>query len=113
MVTVATIICEALMATKSVTLRTVEALKPGETIWDGGREAVKGFGARRQVAGAVYVLKYRFRGSQRFYTIGRHGAPWTPETARSEQSGSSVSFITLPPRATLRARRRLPRRSRL
>lgn len=72
------------MATKSITIRTVEALKAGEQVWDSGRESVKGFGVRRQVAGAVYVLKYRFKGVQRFFTIGRHGAPWTPETARTE-----------------------------
>lgn len=30
------------------------------------------------------MLKYRFQGRQRFYTIGKHGAPWTPDTARTE-----------------------------
>jgi hypothetical protein len=31
------------------------------------------------------VLIYRTsEGRQRWYTIGRHGSPWTPETARSE-----------------------------
>ncbi len=45
-----------------------------------------GFGARRQRSNAVaYVLLYRTtEGRQRWYTIGRHGSPWTPETARSE-----------------------------
>ena len=45
-----------------------------------------GFGARRQKSDAVaYVLFYRTReGRQRWFTIGRHGAPWTPETAREE-----------------------------
>jgi hypothetical protein len=28
------------------------------------------------------VLKYRAGGRQRWYTIGRHGSPWTPEKAR-------------------------------
>ena len=33
----------------------------------------------------TYVLKYRTRGGrQRFHAIGRHGSPWTPETAREE-----------------------------
>jgi integrase len=64
-------------------LRQVRALKPGETIWD---ETVSGFGARRQKSEAVsYVLYYRTgEGRQRWFTIGRHGAPWTPETARDE-----------------------------
>jgi integrase len=30
------------------------------------------------------VLKYRRGASQRWLTIGRHGAPWTPESARVE-----------------------------
>jgi integrase len=30
------------------------------------------------------VLKYRAGGRQRWATIGTHGSPWTPETARRE-----------------------------
>jgi len=61
----------------------VRALGPYQDIWDG---AVPGFGARRQKGEAVsYVLMYRTRdGRQRRFTIGRHGAPWTPDTAREE-----------------------------
>ena len=68
---------------KRIGLRQVRALKPGETIWD---ESLPGFGARRQKSEAVsYVLFYRNEtGRQRWHTIGRHGAPWTPETARAE-----------------------------
>ena len=64
-------------------LRQVRALKPGETVWDA---SLSGFGARRQKSDAVsYVLYYRTNeGRQRWYTIGRHGAPWTPDTAREE-----------------------------
>jgi integrase len=64
-------------------LRHVRALQPGETIWD---ESLPGFGARRQRSDAVaYVLFYRTAdGRQRWFTIGRHGAPWTPDTARAE-----------------------------
>ncbi|WP_166145422.1 site-specific integrase [Methylosinus sp. RM1] len=66
----------------AITLRTVAALGPKAVVWD---DAVKGFGARRQTSDAVtYVLKYRASGRQRFYTIGRHGSPWTPDTARRE-----------------------------
>src|SRR5262245_53852084 len=43
-----------------------------------------GFGARRQRRDVFYLLRYRFDGRQRFLTIGRHGSPWTPETARTE-----------------------------
>jgi integrase len=64
-------------------LRQVRALKPGHTIWDA---SLSGFGARRQKSNAVsYVLFYRTKeGRQRWFTIGKHGAPWTPETAREE-----------------------------
>jgi integrase len=68
---------------RKIGLREVRALEPGQEIWDA---AVTGFGARRQRGAAVaYVLMYRTRaGRLRRYTIGRHGAPWTPETAREE-----------------------------
>ena len=73
------------MALRGIAVRTVQALKPGETIWDAGhREAVKGFGARRQRGDPVYIIKYRVFGRQRFVTIGRHGSPWTPDKARKE-----------------------------
>jgi integrase len=71
------------MTERKIGLREVRALKPGQTVWD---TAVAGFGARRQQSPAVsYMLIYRTReGRQRWHTIGRHGAPWTPETARAE-----------------------------
>ena len=64
-------------------LRQVRALQPGRTVWD---TSVAGFGARRQQSEAVsYILFYRTQdGRQRWFTIGRHGAPWTPDTARVE-----------------------------
>src|SRR5271169_3020671 len=71
------------MSGKRIGLKEVRALGQGETIWD---SAVPSFGARRQKGAAVaYVLKYRTaEGRQRWYTIGRHGAPWTPDMAREE-----------------------------
>lgn len=69
-----------------LTLKTIAALPPGQTTWDAGKGAVAGFGARRQKGAAVsYVVKYRTAdGRQRWATIGRHGAPWTPDLARAE-----------------------------
>jgi len=74
-----------------ITKREVDALraKPdgAETVlWDG---EVMGFGVRVQRGGAKsYILHYRAgrgRGAPlRKLTIGRHGSPWTAETARSE-----------------------------
>jgi integrase len=71
------------MGERKIGLREVRALKPRQTIWD---TAVVGFGARRQKSQVVsYVLFYRTKeGRQRWHTIGRHGSPWTPETARAE-----------------------------
>src|SRR6185312_10395926 len=63
-------------------IRNVTALQPGEVLWD---SMVTGFGARRQQSPAItYFLFYRTAGRQRWLTIGRHGAPWTPDTARME-----------------------------
>ena len=64
-------------------LRDVRALGPGDVIWDAG---VPGFGARRQKGAAIaYIVKYRTaEGRQRWHTIGRHGAPWTPDAARAK-----------------------------
>ncbi|MCZ8124472.1 MAG: tyrosine-type recombinase/integrase [Magnetospirillum sp.] len=77
-----------------ITKRTVDSLAPGMTVWDG---ELRGFGVRRQKAkkdGAearkhgvpTYVVYFRVGGGrkapQRFMTIGKHGSPWTPDTAR-------------------------------
>ncbi len=71
------------MSGKRIGLKEVRALAAGETIWD---SAVPSFGVRRQKGPAVaYVLKFRTaEGRQRWHTIGRHGSPWTPDTARDE-----------------------------
>lgn len=69
-------------AARPITKRRVEAMPPGALLWDG---KVKGFGVRRQKGAArVYLVKVRARGRQRWITIGRHGSPWTVETARAE-----------------------------
>jgi integrase len=74
-----------------ITKRSVDALKATAdgaeaVLWD---TELKGFGARVQRGGAKsYVLHYRAGGGRgaplRKLTIGRHGSPWTPETARKE-----------------------------
>ncbi len=90
------------MTTGKITVHSVDSLRAGETLWD---DVVKGFGVRRQRKAAVYVFKCRDGRRQRFVTIGRHGAPWTPVSARDEarrlagappatrsEAGSQVSF---------------------
>jgi integrase len=64
----------------TISIRTVEALAPGTTLWDA---TLSGFGVRRQTTAAVYIVKYRSAGKQRFFTIGKHG-PLTPDKARRE-----------------------------
>jgi integrase len=68
---------------KRIGLRDVRALGTNKIIWD---SAVAGFYARRQRGpGVTYAVFYRTgEGRQRWHKIGRHGAPWTPETARDE-----------------------------
>ena len=63
--------------------RTIDALKPRAeryTVWD---PSISGFGIRITPNDQrVYVLKYRFGGTQNWFTIGKHGSPWTPDAAR-------------------------------
>lgn len=67
-------------ARRRITKRLVDALRPGETLWDG---EVRGFGVRLQRRDPSFVYKYVWRGRQRFHTIGRHGA-FTVDAARAE-----------------------------
>jgi integrase len=64
-------------------IKDIRDLGEGWTLWD---TRVSGFCARRRKSAAVfYALKYRTgEGRQRWHTIGRHGAPWTPDAARDE-----------------------------
>lgn len=70
-------------AKKRIGIRDIAALPVNSVIWD---STVTGFGARRQRGESVsYILFFRTKdGRQHKITIGRHGAPWTPDTARAE-----------------------------
>jgi integrase len=67
------------MATGKITISTLAKLDGW--IWD---DRVIGLGARRQRNGCFYYLRYRHNGAQLMKSIGRHGSPWTPDTARTE-----------------------------
>lgn len=78
------------MATGKITKRTLDALQANAVagfLWD---EDLKGFGLKITSGGsASYVVQYRMGGREaktRRYTIGGHGSPWTPATAREEAS---------------------------
>lgn len=82
------------MPTAKITKQSVDALKSGSKdtfLWD---DELKGFGVRATPNGArSYVLQYRMGGREapsRRYTIGRHGSPWTPQTARREAERLSI-----------------------
>ncbi len=77
------------MASIRITKRLVDTARVGATqtfVWD---SVVRGFGLRITSAGIKsYVLQYRLVGGRgtasRRYTIGKHGSPWTAESARAE-----------------------------
>lgn len=74
-----------------ITKRTVDAAIPqdGKALWVWDVE-LKGFGLRIHPNGQkVYVIEYRpgdggRAAPKRRITIGKHGSPWTPDTARKE-----------------------------
>lgn len=82
------------MALGKITKTAVEGLEPGgKWLWD---TEVKGFGARRQVDGVFYYLRYRQAGRQCVKSLGRHGSGLTAETARSkakQKLGKAASGI--------------------
>lgn len=64
-----------------ITKRLVDALDTGTAVFD---EVVRGFMVRCQRRDKVYFVKAKVKGKWRWFRIGIHGAPWTPETARTE-----------------------------
>ncbi len=66
---------------QKITKAVVDRLQPGQKAWD---IDTTGFGVRCQRKYKVFILKYRFFGRPRWYTIGKHGSPWTVEMARKE-----------------------------
>jgi integrase len=67
------------MAQGKVTITSISKLNGW--LWD---TTCVGFGARRQTNGLFYYVRYRHGGTQTVRSIGRHGAPWTPDTARTK-----------------------------
>ena len=80
------------MATQRITAELVEAMKPGDVVWD---TETRGFGVRFR-GSAIYIIKTRIRGKQTILTIGRHKDPmpasktddkvklWGAQSARKE-----------------------------
>lgn len=74
---------------RKLTKKAVDALpvQKGErsVVWD---TAVNGFGVRATGGGRTYFVRYRVgtgrNAPRKDFTIGKHGAPWTVEQARTE-----------------------------
>jgi integrase len=65
--------------------RAIDALAPGSERYTAFDTDVAGFAMRVSPDGSKsYGVKYRFGARQRWFTIGRHGSPWTPDSARKE-----------------------------
>lgn len=76
------------MPTAKLSKHAVDSLKPNgkdQFLWD---TELKGFGVKLTAGGSlIYLFQYRLGGREaktRRYTIGPHGSPWTPVTARTE-----------------------------
>lgn len=76
------------MPTGRITKTSADALAASTRdafLWD---DQLRGFGLRATPNGSrSYVFQYRMGGREspsRRYTIGRHGSPWTPQSARRE-----------------------------
>jgi integrase len=69
-----------------ITNSVIEALRPGDTVFDDGSGSTPGFGVRRQRAAVTFFLKYRVgtgrTARQRWKTLGTFGKPWTLDAAR-------------------------------
>jgi integrase len=81
------------MATGRITVASLNGLEGW--LWD---EKVCGFGVRKQRRGIFYYVRVRHRGQQVMRSIGRHGSPWTVDTARAkalELLGTLASGVDL------------------
>jgi hypothetical protein len=79
---------EESMPTLKITKRAVDSLQPSTSqafVWD---TEVKGFGLKVTAKGKrTYIFQYRTGGREaatQRVTIGEHGSPWSPDSARKE-----------------------------
>lgn len=72
-----------------ITKTAIERLGPNEVIRD---NEAKGFGARSREKVVTYFVEKKVRGRRQWVTIGRHGSPWTAETARKKASSLLIEM---------------------
>lgn len=68
-----------------LTVGLIRALQPGATdrvVWD--TEVPRLAFRVRPTGGRSYMVRLVVNGRQRWYTLGKHGDPWTPDLARDE-----------------------------
>ena len=71
--------------TTKITKAYVDKLKPTNRDAFYFDNEVKGFALKVNVGGKkTYTVQYRIHGRKRRYTIGSHGSPWTPDSAREK-----------------------------
>lgn len=66
---------------KRITSNAVKELRRDEILRD---IELRGFGVRRREGVPSYFLQTRIKGRLKWITIGKHGQPWTPTSARKE-----------------------------
>ena len=66
---------------KRITSNAVNTLRRDEILRD---IELRGFGVRRREGAPSYFLQTRIKGRLKWITIGKHGQPWTPASARKE-----------------------------
>lgn len=69
-----------------ITNAVIHSLAPGDIAWD---TDIAGFGVRCQKKATIYFLKKRVHSVQKWFTIGKHGEPWTVVKAREK----AVSYL--------------------
>jgi integrase len=60
-------------------------------LWD---EKLCGWGVRKQTRGVFHYVRARHQGRQVMYSFGRHGSPWTVETARAKALELLAAFAS-------------------
>lgn len=77
------------VVTGRITKTFVERLKSGDVLRD---NELVGFGVRVRGSSRSYFIHKKVRGQEQWVTIGRHGSPWTADTARKRASDLLVEM---------------------
>lgn len=73
-----------------ITKTAVERLEPNQLLRD---TELKGFAVRSRAKARSYFVQKKVNGRVQWITIGRHGAPWTAETARKRAAKLLLELV--------------------